>query len=724
MSFYNLKNNESPFLSITRRINFFMIILLILLGVVIIKLTYIQILDSEKYRLIAKKQSQSREIIEPVRGGIFDRNMNSFVSNVFRVSVIADPFKIKNPDEVSTIMSAVFNKNKLEYYDKLINKNTNAFYLERKAAISDLKGLDTLKIEGLEVFKESSRYYNYGSIGSQIIGYNDLDNKGVSGVELAMNKDLTGKEGYMISRKDGRGFKRPDLDFVQKEPESGANVILTIDKRVQQIAEEELSAGVKTFNAIKGKALVVSVKTGEVLALCNYPTFDPNNIKAEDTSGMKNAVISDIYEPGSTFKLITASAILEEKLVNPQDVINTENGNYTVYGMNIIDSYPASSLTFQQIIERSSNIGVAKLSQKLGAERFFKYARDYGFGIYTGIELNGENKGYLKRPLDFTNGSLEFMAIGYQVAINALQLTMAYGAIANNGLLMKPYIVKKEVSSDGNVILENNPSPVRQVISTETAKKLNEMFIGVVERGTGTDAKIEGLKVAGKTGTTQKLVNGEYSSSSHISSFVGYFPADNPEIIITIIIDDPKNGFYGGKVAAPIFQRIATRIMGFNDLINSYRNESIAGNEDKSINDKPKTEKFRLIPNLVNLRVKDAIEILKERNIGYELDKDINAKELQGKMISVINQDPAPETKLEDDKKVKLYIRNSISDNESIVIVPDVRRMSLRKSINKLVSEGFTVDVNGSGEIVDMFPKPGNKVNSKSKVILFCKEEN
>jgi hypothetical protein len=232
------------------------------------------------------------------------------------------------------------------------------------------------------------------------------------------------------------------------------------------------------------------------------------------------------------------------------------------------------------------------------------------------------------------------------------------------------------------------------------------------------------MKVAGKTGTTQKLINGEYSSNSHISSFVGYFPADNPEIIITIIIDDPKDGFYGGAVAAPIFQKIATRIMGFNDLINSYRNESIVSNDDKSINDKSKTEKFRLIPNLVNLRVKDAIEILKERNIGYELDRDINSKELQGKMISVINQEPAAETKLEDDKKVKLFIKNSISDYESIVIVPDVRRMSLRKSINKLVSEGFTVDVNGSGEIVDMFPKPGNKVNSRSKVILFCKEEN
>jgi cell division protein FtsI/penicillin-binding protein 2 len=584
--------------------------------------------------------------------------------------------------------------------------------------------LDSLKIEGLEVFKESSRFYNYGSVGSQIIGYNDMDNRGVSGIELAMNKDLTGKEGYMISRKDGRGLKRPDLNFIQKEPESGANVILTIDKRVQQIAEEELAAGVKLFNASKGKALVVSVKTGEILAMSNYPTFDPNNIKREDTSGMKNAIISDIYEPGSTFKLITASAILEERINNPQDVLNTENGIYKVYGMDIIDSYGAPSLTFQQIIERSSNIGIAKLSQKLGAERFFKYARDYGFGIYTGIELNGENKGYLKRPLDFTNGSLEFMSIGYQVAVNSLQLTMSYAAIANNGLLMKPYIVKKEVSPDGTVILENYPLPVRQVISSETAKKLNEMFIGVVERGTGTEARIEGMQVAGKTGTTQKIVDGEYSSSSHISSFVGYFPADNPEIIITVILDEAKNGYYGGKVAAPVFQKIATRIMSFTDIINSYKNESITSNTSNLINEKSNSDKDRILPNLVNLRVEDAIEILNERSIGYELDKDIKSKELKGKIVSVISQDPVSGIKMEDGKKVRLVIKNSNTDKTSIIIVPDVRQMSLRKSINKLVSEGFIVDVNGSGDIVDMFPKPGNKVSTNSKVILFCREEN
>ncbi|MGV8018178.1 MAG: penicillin-binding transpeptidase domain-containing protein [Ignavibacteria bacterium] len=724
MDFYSFVNKERKRINVTRRMNVVMFILLAFLALVITKLVSIQILESEKYKLIAKKQSQSREIITPSRGIIFDRSMNPLVSNVFRVSVIADPYRIKNPDSVSALLANVFSKNKSEYYDKLVDRNNSAFYLERKVSVSDLKGLDTLRIEGLNVFKEAARYYNYGSTGSQIIGFTDLDNRGVSGIELSSNKELTGKEGYMISRKDGRGVKRPDMNYIQKEPETGANVILTIDKNIQEIAEQELASGMKYFNASHGKAVVVNVKTGEILAMCTFPTFDPNNIRKEDTVGMKNAVLSDIYEPGSTFKIVTASAILEEKIDAPNNVVNTENGTYTIYGMDIIDSYGAPSLTFQQVIEKSSNIGVAKLSQKLGAERFFKYARDYGFGIYTGIELNGENKGYLKRPIDFTPGSLEFMSIGYQIAVNVLQITMAYASIANNGLLMKPFIVKKELSPDGSVLYEGMPSPVRQVISEETAKKLNQMFIGVVERGTGTDAKIDGVSVAGKTGTTQRIVEGEYSSSSHISSFVGYFPAENPEIIISVVIDDPKNGYYGGKVAAPVFKKIAERIIEYNGNTGSLSSEYMYVRSEIKEPGDVQTDGTQSIPNLKDMRLQDALEILQEKNIPYELDENAGLKNDKGAIVSVVNQEPSPGTKISNGSKVKLYLKNSKYDGEGYKIVPDVRRMSLRKSINKLVSDGFTVDINGSGEVVDIFPKPGTRINPKSKIILFCKNEN
>lgn len=718
MKYLNLNKDTTRF---RKRINITLSVILLMLFIVIVRLITLQIVDSEKYAIIAKKQSQTREIISPLRGIIFDRNMNPFVSNIYKVSVIVDPYKLKNPDTVATLLSGVFGKTKQEYLEKLINRNESSFYIERKAAVNDLKGLDTIRMEGFEVFKEPSRYYNLGQTASQIVGYNDIDNKGVSGIELSFNKDMTGKDGYMISRKDGRGNKRQDINYIQKEPESGANVILTIDKNIQQIAEEELASGISLYNAAKGKAVVVSVKTGEVLGMCTYPTFDPNNIKREDTAGMKNAVISDIYEPGSTFKLITAAATIEEKLSNANSVINTESGRYNVYGMEIVDSYSASSLTFQEAVEKSSNIGFVKLSQKLGAERFFKYARDFGFGIYTGVELNGENRGYLKRPIDFTNGSLEYMSIGYQVSVNALQLTMAYSAIANNGMLMKPYILKKIVSPDGRILQESMPSPVRQVVSVETAKELTRLLKGVVERGTGVDAKLEGISIAGKTGTTQKLVDGEYSSSSHISSFVGYFPVDNPEIIITVIIDEPKNGYYGGKVAAPVFQRIASRLIDYVGKSNGYKDEYMVSNKMQN-NTIEAAGNTKIIPNLVNMRVKDAQEILNERNIEFVLNNELS-KNVSDEQV-VYNQEPSYGSVYNNGTVVKLFISVKNNSNETGYIIPDVRKMSLRKAINKLVSEGFIIDVNGSGEVVDVFPKTGTKVSSNSKVIIFCKEEN
>lgn len=724
MNFYSFYDKRQRIVNWKRRINLFLILFVLLFCTIVYKLFSIQIIDSEKYRYIAKKQSQTREIIVPQRGIIFDRNLNPLVSNIYKVSVTVDPYRIKNIDSVASVLSYVFGKSKSEYISKLTSNHEDIFYVERKAEITDLKGIDSINIDGLNIFKESSRYYTYGKLASQLIGFTDIDNKGVMGVELAFNSDLTGREGYMISQRDGRGFKKPDLDFVQKEPVPGNNVILTIDKNIQQIAEEEIENGVRNFNALKGKVVVLSVKTGEILAVCSYPFFNPNNITSSDSVGMRNSVISDIYEPGSTFKLVTAAGSLEEDIENPTSIINAESGEYTVAGMSIKDSYPSGSITFKEVIERSSNVGFAKISQKLGPERFYKYARDFGFGIYSGVELYGENKGYLKRPVDFTSGSLEYMSIGYQVTVNVLQLAMAYGAIANSGMLMKPTVIKSQLGSDGTMVFENKPSPVRQVISVETAHLLTELLSGVVERGTGTEAGIYGVKVAGKTGTSQRLINGEYSSSSHTSSFVGYFPAENPEILIAVVIDDPKNGYYGGKVSAPIFRNIAERVISYTGF-NNITGNSFASNDTTmksgELKLQEKQDNFVILPDFTDMKVNDALEILKEKNIKYVIDGKTPASGEYGRIVVVKSQHPLSGEKISIGESVKLSVKVKNPQEQKMLIVPDVRFMSLRKSINKLVSEGFTVDVNGSGEIIDQYPKPGTKVPSKSRIIVFCK---
>ena len=444
---------------------------------------------------------------------------------------------------------------------------------------------------------------------------------------------------------------------------------------------------------------------------------------------MKNTVVSDIYEPGSTFKLITAAGSLEEKIENESSIIATEGGSFDVHGNLIKDSQSSYSLTFQQTIEQSSNIGMMNISKKLGSERFYKYARDFGFGIYTGIELPGENKGSLKRPIDFSPESLEYMTIGYQVMVNTVQLAFAYASIANNGLLMKPSVLKREIGLDGNILYENTPTPVRQVVSQNTAQTLTLLLTGVIERGTGKKAAIENVNIAGKTGTVQKLVNGKYSSNSHTATFLGYFPSENPMILVAVVIDNPKSGeYYGGSVAAPIFQKIASRIINYTEILETPNPEFLKTNfknvPKKMMEIKDVKNTYEYVPNLIDLEVKDAIEVLKEKGFSYEIINDNNReKQVKDYKNIVFTQSPLPNEKITNNIKIKLTAKSISVKNKKLIKVPNVLKYSLRRAINKLVAEGFTVEINGSGRIIDQIPKPDTKQPPQSKIILFCKNE-
>lgn len=711
-----------------RKINFILLILIIVFAAVFLKLVNVQIIDSEKYKIAARKQYENKITLSPFRGLIYDRNMNILVSNSYEFSFAADPNMIEKPEEVAKIFSNVFGKSAEEYLSKLTMPNTSFVYLERKVDVNNTKGLDTLNINGVIVLKEPKRIYNYGSLASQITGFTNIDNKGQTGIELSMESELAGREGFVIMQRDGRGNNRPAIEFPRKDPENGNSIVLTIDVNIQKFVEEELRDGVNTFNADGGKAIVLAVKTGEILGMASYPSYDPNNITINDTIGMKNSVISDVFEPGSTFKLITAAAAIEEKFEDKNSVIETDNIS-EVQGLKITDVHSAKSMTFEKIVEQSSNVGFSKVSLKLGAERFYKYARDFGFGIYSGIELPGENRGYLKRPIDFNSFSLPYMSIGYEVLVNSLQIANAYSSIANNGMMMKPFIVKKEISNDMRIIYESKPTQIRQVVSEKTAKSLTEMFQNVVESGTGTSAGIEGIKIAGKTGTAQRLVDGKYSSNSHNASFVGYFPAENPGLIILVALNNPKSGdYYGGKVAAPIFKKIAERIIGFKGTSDIYQSTIVStGNfelKDEKIITAGYSDNSVLIPNLLNLKQEDAIEILKENNIKYQL---INNEAKAGSGNSTIrvieSQIPLPNERVADINSltVLLTVKETIISNDRLVSVPDVSNLSLRKAINILLSNGFDFFVSGTGKIAGQTPPPGTKQLPGSKVILYCR---
>jgi len=681
-----------------RRITIFMAVFALLFLVILYKLFNIQVLDSSRYQLAAKKQYESKISLKSSRGIIFDRKMNALVSNIIMYSFAADPNMVDNKDSVAAVFASIFKKDKNFYMDKLNTKNTSFVWLERRIDPSFEAQVKDINFSGVIKLNEPNRIFNYDKLTSQLVGYTNIDNNGLSGIELELDEMLSGKEGYVVMQKDGLGRKRPAVEYPRQEPVDGNNVILTIDMNIQKIVEEELSAGVEINNAAGGKVIVMNVKTGELLAM--------HSINLEGGSHDKIAEITDLYEPGSTFKIITGAAALEESILSKYDVINTYGGEY----MNIKDAHKYASLTFQQVIEQSSNVGTIQVANRLGREKFYKYARDFGFGITTGLDLPGEMKGRLKKPVEFSPVTLNYMSIGYEVLVTALQMANAYACVANGGMMMKPFIIKKVLAPDGTLLKEYKPVEIRNVISKNTSKMLTELFVGVVERGTGKDAYIENIKVAGKTGTSQKMVEGKYSKSKYTSSFIGYFPAENPQIVVAVIMDAPGNGeIYGGKVSAPIFRKISERIINLTGL---HEFSAPEYNADVVLTSDSKVEKTPL--NLVNFDISDAVKILNENELPFEVEGP-------RKNAIVVSQESITDEK--GAKKIKLVTAGANNDKftkENGLKMPDLRGMSVRKCIKIMSTLGVDYKVNGSGKVTVQVPEAGTQLAKNQTVIINC----
>jgi cell division protein FtsI (penicillin-binding protein 3) len=384
---------------------------------------------------------------------------------------------------------------------------------------------------------------------------------------LVCDSHLRGVPGYALFIRDNKGNRIPDLNYPIIQPIDGNDITTTINVVYQNILEDELKKTVLQHQAVNGTAILLNVGSGEILALANYPGFDPNTYNEFPIKNYRNIAISDQFEPGSTFKIVALSLMLEQlKLDLKNETIFCENGKYKIYGRNLKDHKKFGNLSLQEVIENSSNIGMAKLARKFQAPLFYRYARDFGFGTITGIGLPAEIPGILHKPSEFQKTSLPYMSIGYEVAVTPLQIACAYAAVANGGKLLKPYLVKKVVNKDGNVLLKNKARVIRQVINPVTARKMGLTLEGVVEHGTGQSAGVKGLAIAGKTGTARKIETDKNGKnryvSKYISSFAGFFPVDSPQYALVILINEPQNDYYGSQVAAPAFSNIAKRIIG------------------------------------------------------------------------------------------------------------------------------------------------------------------
>jgi len=683
---------------------------------VLLRLVYIQILNAQFYQNTARKQYESTVPLHAERGLIFDRNGSILVSNWLGYSYAADP-ELMNPsskEKTAEKFASVFGL-PVDYFLKKLESKSRFVWLARSITPDQASALKSFKVFGVIRVPEQRRLYPYGEVAGQILGFTNVDGKGLSGIELEFDSVLAGKDGFEVMQLDGIGRKMPSVDYPRVDPVPGYNIELTIDLNLQQIVEEELAAGVEKSNAAGGSAVFIDPETGEILAMANYPRFDPSKYAAYTNDEMRNRAITDVFEPGSTFKIVTASAALEEGIERPDSRIYAENGKYTLYGRLIEDYEHAGWITFRQAVEISSNIAFSKIGMKIGEDKFFRYARDFGFGVKTGIELPGEVPGELKKPYEWTKVSLPFMSFGYEVMATTLQMANAYAAVANGGKLMQPYIVKKIIDHDGKTIFENSPMEIRRVVTPSVAQTLQGLFTDVVEHGTGKPARVDGLLIAGKTGTAQKLVESKYSKKFYHASFAGFFPIPNPVIAGYIMIDSPQNGYTGGQVAAPIFGRIASRVFGIlrekiYDKQNDIRLVTNGGSSQK--------------PGVQSLDEEGGVRVPDVRWLDFESAKDILAGfNLQGEGKGnpgsiVVSQEPAPGSLVQKGSRVVIIA----TDPDKITSMPDFRGSASRKASSFFLSAGIPFKVIGSGQVVTQIPAPGSPISQGTKVTIYCQD--
>lgn len=533
-------------------------------GAITYQLTNIQVLQYMNLAGKGASQHITKLKLDFKRGTIYDRKKRILASSTTVKSVYAVPYLIKDAESTAKVLSEILGVDQ-DILEKRFSSDKKFVWVDRKIDEKLYEKVKALDLNGIDFLDETKRFYPKGELASHIIGFVNLDNKGMEGLELSHEKYLSGKNGYCFVERDAAG--RKILSRIKSEilPENGKDMMLTIDEVIQYIAETELDKAYKKYNAKGAMMVVMDSKTGEILALANRPTYDPNFYFDSKTESRRNRCVTDFFEPGSTLKTLSGAAVLNEDVTKLETKFFCEHGAYRIGRRTLHDSHGYGNITFKQVIEKSSNIGIAKAVFMMGKDKLYDYLIDFGFGRKTKIGLLGETAGLLSAPKRWSDIQTANISMGQGISVTSLQLVNAVNSLGNGGELLKPYIVKGIYGSDGSVVDENKPEALRTVISKETSKDITEAMIGVVSlKGTARRAAIEGYDVAGKTGTAQKVKpEGGYSHKDYIASFVGYVPAEDPVITVLVVVDTPKPVYYGGVVAAPVFREAAKAILKY-----------------------------------------------------------------------------------------------------------------------------------------------------------------
>lgn len=532
---------------------------LVWMGAVLVRLSYLQLFQYGDYLTRARKQQQRIVEISPRRGVIYDRNLRELAMSISVDSCFAVPSEIADPDMVAGLLSRVLDESREEIQSKL--KGSRSFvWIARKLPPEKVHRIESLNLRGIYFQKESRRFYPKRELAAHVLGFVDIDEIGRAGIEYQFDSVIRSKPGRLLILADAR-HRWYDRD--EQSPGAGASVVLTLDEKIQYIAEKELRAAVRQARAKSGTVVVQDPTSGEILALASWPTYNPNAPGEARAEARLNRAVTTMHEPGSTFKIVTLAGAIEEGLTHPRELVDCQNGAIYIAGHRIRDHKPFGVLNISQVMAQSSDVGAIKIGLRMGAPKFYEYIKGFGFGQRTGIELPAETRGLLRGLENWTPVSVGSISMGQEIGVTEVQTVSAFSAIANGGLLYKPRLVRGIRHGD-TFTSSLAPEPTR-VVSPETAATLRRMLEQVILEGTGNLALLDGYTAGGKTGTAQKIdpATGRYSLSEHIASFGGFAPINEPAVTVLVTLDSPVGDFHGGDVAAPVFKRVTQQVLAY-----------------------------------------------------------------------------------------------------------------------------------------------------------------
>lgn len=686
-----------PQLQVRKRILLLFLIFLFLVFLLSIRLAWIQVVNSAEFQKRALEQRTRELKVEPKRGIIYDKKGRELAISGSSETVVAVPMEIEDPGRTARILSNIL---ALEYdyvYDRLTRK-ASAVYIKRKVSEEIAEEVRRQNLAGITFTEESKRFYPKGNLASHILGFAGIDSQGLEGLELSYDKYLRGKPGKIGIERDAAGRFIPDGIKQYVAPHDGYNIYLTIDEVIQYIVERELDKAMTELQTSDATVIVMDPKTGGILALANRPDYDLNNFAAYPQKNWRNKAISDGFEPGSTFKIITTAAALEEGVVNEYDYF-ADPGHILVSGerINCWKYGGHGSQTFAEVVQNSCNPGFVQVGMRLGKESFYNYIKAFGFGSKTSIRLPGEATGIMLNYDSIGPVELATMSFGHGITVTPIQLTTAVAAIANKGMLMQPRLVEEIRTSTGQLVERIEPVAVRQVVSEETADRTLKLLEKVVADGTGSSAAISGYRIGGKTGTAK-----HYGVEVYDSSFIGILPIDDPQLVIMVVFYDLTGQlYYGSQTAAPVFRNIALDVIRYLDIAPSFPAE-----EENKIN------RVLTVPDLINMDIYEAENLLRKEAFDVKI---------VGKSKKVLKQVPLAGARILEGTTVLLFTEEDY-DRNYLIAVPDLTGMTVDEASYLLEQIGLLLQVKGKGRIIKQDIQAGERVSSGTVISVEAKD--